>query len=202
MGRRLLRQQDGYEAIYLPKGSVLPSQLITQTHHYQVMYGWDIDALKSAVRSTIHTTGYNGKLSVELETTGDLIIVRPDTSFSRILSKDRWTKFFLCVCLVYPIVWLYAWIVGGKWDICGVAFALKKIDANHDVNGIREGEWLRAWEDTIKHCVNLNRKDAVWILAEPISGATHLGLVVTSGSMGRRFTPVLHPSVTLDGYAS
>lgn len=70
--------------------------------------------------------------------------------------------------------------------------------------GTREGDWLRAWEGTIKRCINMGRKEAGWVLQEPIPDATEWG--PGSSAMrfpsGRGILPGLQPSFILDGYGA
>jgi len=141
----------------------------------KVVHGWDIDSLKSAIRTTITSTPYTGNISVSFECTSNKIFVRPDNRLSRILSNP-WLKFLMFITLIYPFVWLYKRFHsrgGGRWEVCGGAYAIKRLvpaseEQNPDskstlevrpaggsmkVIGLKEGQWLRQWEGSIKHAV-------------------------------------------------
>src|ERR1700691_2290949 len=139
----------------------------------QVVHGWNIDTLKSAIRTTIASTSYAGNISVSFEYTSNKICVRPDNRLSRILSNP-WIKFLMIITLIYPFVWLYKRFHsrgGGRWEVCGGAYSLKRLvpageEQNPDsksalrdqpadisstsrsmkVIGLKEGQWLRLWE--------------------------------------------------------
>jgi len=106
--------------------------------------------------------------------------VRPDNRLSRFLSNP-WLKFLMFITLIYPFIWLYKRFHsrgGGRWEVCGGAYSLKRVvpaaeERNPDsksvlwdqspgsssaggstkVIGLKEGQWLRQWEGTIKHAV-------------------------------------------------
>ena len=143
----------------------------------QVVYGWNFDTLKSAIRTAIASTPYTGNISVSFEYTSNKICVRPDNRLSRILSNP-WLKFLMFITLVYPFIWLYKRFHprgGGKWKVCGGAYSLKPLvqareQRNPDwkssqpeatssaggstgVVGLKEGQWLHQWEDSIKRAV-------------------------------------------------
>ena len=92
----------------------------------------------------------------------------------------------LCVTLLYPFIWLFKRFAaegGGKWKVCGGAYALKAWQfveppagqsgrdapptyATADPSvvqtdkgaarlvGVREGDWFAQWEGTIKRAVS------------------------------------------------
>jgi hypothetical protein len=142
-----------------------------------VVYGWNFDTLKAAIRSTIASTSYAGNISVKFEYASNKICVRPDNHLSRILSNP-WLKFLMFITLIYPFVWLYKrFRGGGRWEVCGGAYSLKRLvpvdERNTDsksvlrdpfvgssstggptkVIGLKEGQWLRQWEGSIKRAV-------------------------------------------------
>ncbi|EIW86750.1 hypothetical protein CONPUDRAFT_23890, partial [Coniophora puteana RWD-64-598 SS2] len=162
----------------------------------KLVYGWNFDALKAAVRSTIFSTHYRGDISVDFETTAAHVSVRSDNPLSRALSKT-WVKVILSLLLIYPFILLYRRYAshgGGRWAVCGGAYALKRMEliepepdtkaplpAFQDdymdeeppaasssqpfggssegasrIVGLREGEWFRQWEGTIRRAV-MNR---------------------------------------------
>jgi len=146
----------------------------------KVVHGWNIDTLKSAIRATIASTSYAGNISISFESTSNKICVRPDNRLSRILSNP-WIKFLMFITLIYPFVWLYKRFHskgGGRWEVCGGAYSLKQLvpagDEQHldsksalpnqpaemsstsrsmKVIGLKEGQWLRLWEGSIKRAV-------------------------------------------------
>ncbi|KII86480.1 hypothetical protein PLICRDRAFT_165048 [Plicaturopsis crispa FD-325 SS-3] len=152
----------------------------------KVVYGWDIDALGTAIRAAIQSTHYSGSITVDLQRSEHKICVRADNRLSRILSNG-WLKLLSIVLLIYPFIWLFKrfhHLGGGRWEVCGGAYALKRPqpqtdDARGDVDGkgnvvsgavatsgTREGEWFRQWEDTIKGLV-LERRQSSTPLKEP-----------------------------------
>jgi hypothetical protein len=106
------------------------------------------------------------------------VIVRPDSRLSRALSK-LWVQILLIITFVYPFIWLYRRFSmqgGGRWTVAGGAYALKRwVVPSNDVQpgapasvfqtpdgprvllGMREAEWLQAWEPTIRHAVSGRR---------------------------------------------
>lgn len=93
--------------------------------------------------------------------------------------SNKWLKFLSIILLVFPFIWLFKRFHsrgGGRWEICGGAYALKhwapvKVEDlteeeyqgvgttskwfRQTPNGITrlvgmtESEWLRRWQDTI-----------------------------------------------------
>jgi len=140
-----------------------------------VVYGWNIDTLKAAIRTTIASTSYVGNVSVSFEYSSNKICVRSDNRLSRTLSNP-WIKFLMIITLIYPFVWLYKRFHsrgGGRWEVCGGAYALKRLvpssgadskSAQYVANsptggpaevllGLKDGQWLRQWEGSIKRAV-------------------------------------------------
>ncbi|KZT30564.1 hypothetical protein NEOLEDRAFT_1144182 [Neolentinus lepideus HHB14362 ss-1] len=101
---------------------------LKEFQYQKIVYGWNIQALTSAIRAAIVSTHYRGTLKIDFETTADKIFIRPDNKLSRILSKG-WVKFVLIITLIYfPFVWLFKRFHsrgGGRWVVCGGAYALK-----------------------------------------------------------------------------
>jgi len=101
--------------------------------------------------------------------------VRPDGRLSRTLS-NTYLKFLLTITLVYPFIWLFRRFSargGGRWTVAGGAYALKRWvvppndarpgvapylfqtpDGPRVLVGVREGEWFRSWEPTIRRAVS------------------------------------------------
>ncbi|KAH7883557.1 hypothetical protein F5I97DRAFT_1944265 [Phlebopus sp. FC_14] len=96
----------------------------------KVVYGWNFDAIKAATCSVVGSTQYTGDVEIDFQTSNARIFVRSENNLSRALS-NRWVKFVLIVTLVYPFLWLFKRFHsrgGGKWGICGGAYALKRIE--------------------------------------------------------------------------
>jgi len=160
----------------------------------KVVYGWNFDALKSAIRATIVSTSYTGNITISFEYTANKICVRPDNTLSRTLSNS-WLKLLMIVTFVYPFIWLFKRFHsrgGGRWEVCGGAYGLKgSVSADEQISdtkvalqdqhtgnssaggsvtssrmGLKEGQWLRQWERSIKHAVASRMRDSI-PLTEP-----------------------------------
>ncbi|TFK57098.1 hypothetical protein OE88DRAFT_1619530 [Heliocybe sulcata] len=190
---------------------------LKEFEYQKVVYGWNTQALTDAIRAAIVSTHYRGTLKVDFETTADKIFIRPDNKLSRILSK-QWIKFLLIITLLYfPFIWLFKRFHshgGGRWVVCGGAYALKCYQTTAEDNmrlgggdiqlsaskapvtpdfvrqsdgglrrlvGMREGEWFRDWEGTIRSAVRSRLQSK-----EPMVLPGHL---VSN-----------HPAMLLDGY--
>lgn len=137
--------------------------------------------MTSAVRSAILSTHYTGDIKISFDTSMAKVIVRPDTRLARALS-NTWIKFFLIITLIYPFLWLFKRFHargGGRWAVGGGAYALKRWDPvqpSEDESklrgavvgedgvprrlvGVREGEWFRYWEGTIRRMVLARKVD-------------------------------------------
>lgn len=91
---------------------------------------------------------------------------------------NPWMVFLMWLLLIYPFLWLFRRFHhqgGGRWEVCGAAYALKRppVSSPNDENGpssssgsggggnpkefmsegMKEGEWFRAWQSTIVHGV-------------------------------------------------
>ncbi|KZP31382.1 hypothetical protein FIBSPDRAFT_849875 [Athelia psychrophila] len=131
----------------------------------KAVHGWDLDALTAAVRAGILATGYAGAVRVSCDVGADKICVRPDNRLARVLSNG-WLKLLLMLTLVYPFIWLFRRFHsrgGGRWEVCGGAYALKRAeaDAKGGVVGLKEGQWLRRWEGSIRYAVATHVQTAV-----------------------------------------
>lgn len=94
----------------------------------KVLYGWNLQQLESAVRSSIEATPYHGSLEVEITRHASRVYVRPDNRLSRMLS-NKWLKFLSILLFIFPFVWLFKRFHsrgGGRWEVCGGAYALKR----------------------------------------------------------------------------
>ncbi|KAI0801209.1 hypothetical protein C8Q74DRAFT_1190515 [Fomes fomentarius] len=139
----------------------------------KIVYGWNTANLEQAVRAAIHSV-YSHSIYVDFQTSNHKIRIRPDNRFSRMLS-NMWIKFLLWILLIYPFIWLYKRFSGGRWQVCGGAYALKTWQLqppgtvpppnSNDgrwqqtpqglvhLIGYREGEWFQQWEATIRGAV-------------------------------------------------
>ncbi|KAI0052875.1 hypothetical protein FA95DRAFT_1170490 [Auriscalpium vulgare] len=146
----------------------------------KVVYGWSTEALENAILTLVRTTHYTGDVTVNFRPSHNKIIIRPDTHLSRMLSNGWW-KFFLIITLIYPFIWLFQHFHsrgGGRWTVGGGAYALKSWEIpteadNHERNivqteagprklvGIKEGQWFKAWEGTIRSSVLAKKIDPV-----------------------------------------
>lgn len=115
---------------------------------------------------------YNETVEVDFERHGSKIYIRPDNRLSRILS-NKWLKFLSMILCVFPFIWLFKRFHprgGGRWEVCGGAYALKSWEADREdrdvpfdngdmyaaqarnqkrLVGMREDEWFKKWEATI-----------------------------------------------------
>lgn len=116
----------------------------------QVVYGWDTTALEAALEATIRNAGYSGRTHITFRTPQNTITVRAQNRLSVAL-ESFWVRALLWLTLVYPFLWLWRRFSssgGGKWAVCGVAYALRRGE-----EGTKEGDWMRRWESTVRHAV-------------------------------------------------
>ncbi|KAI0094843.1 hypothetical protein BDY19DRAFT_914873 [Irpex rosettiformis] len=102
-------------------------KMLKEFTYQKVIYGWNFSALEAAVVAAVKSTHYNGHLTVEFKRRGDKVFVRADNWISRTLS-NKWLVILLCITFVYPFIWLFKRFYqggGGKWEVCGGAYALK-----------------------------------------------------------------------------
>ncbi|KAG8736598.1 hypothetical protein FRC10_009133 [Ceratobasidium sp. 414] len=83
-------------------------------------------ASHKAIRSTIRRVSYapNQTVTIKFSTSANTIDIRPSTPFSRALSKT-WIIVVLWIFLIYPFIWLYRRLRGGRWEVAGAAFPLR-----------------------------------------------------------------------------
>jgi len=157
--------------------------LIVNDRTCQIIYGWNFDALESAVRALIlnHTLFYTGDLAVQFRFLATKVYVRPDNRLSRTLS-NKWLKFLLIITLIFPFIWLFERFHssgGGRWRTCGGAYSMHR--SNVPEADLLSGElpaysavpgpststpmsvdnwatsdemtWLNKWQPTILRCV-------------------------------------------------
>ncbi len=131
----------------------------------QALYGWNIGQLEQAIRTTISSTPYNGDIEVSFNIKNSKVYIRPHGRLSRMLS-NIWLKILLIILLIYPFIWLYKrFHGGGRWEVCGGAYGLKRVMPIGDelpsysseqpskMVGVREGEWFRSWQGIIRRSV-------------------------------------------------
>ncbi|EIN13775.1 hypothetical protein PUNSTDRAFT_57552 [Punctularia strigosozonata HHB-11173 SS5] len=153
----------------------------------KVVYGWNVGALEAATRAAILSTGYKGIIMVSFDMSHSKICVRSDNRLSRALS-NKWLKVLFFITLILPFIWLYKRFHsrgGGRWEVCGGAYAMKQWQQadEEDVGrfgqdaktsalvreeggtrklvGVREGEWFRNWESTIRTSVGTRLIDTI-----------------------------------------
>jgi len=158
--------------------------------YHKFVYGWDIDALKSAIRATIISTSYTGDIHISFKHAAHKISVRPDNIISHIhdILSNPILRF---IPFVYPFVLLFEYFFGAQWQVCGGAYRLKgsvpaeerdpdskaalrdQQAGNSPMGGsttrtigLKEGQWLRQWERSIKHAV-ASRRQSFIPLIEP-----------------------------------
>ena len=170
-----------------------------------MVYGWNIGALEAAIAAAIKSTYYDGRSTVEFKHSRSKIHIRANSEIARALSKT-WVKVILWILLIYPFIWLYKRFAargGGKWEVCGGAYALKRweptdVPSLHppiyhgmstdgrivqtDVGaarliGMKEGEWFQKWEGTIKRAVT-GRLKSRETLVEPDERPTDAPLLL------------------------
>ncbi|KAF8807378.1 hypothetical protein BYT27DRAFT_7164905 [Phlegmacium glaucopus] len=94
----------------------------------KVLYGWNMQQIESAIRSTIKSTPYNGSLQINFTPYGSKVYIRPNNAVSRMLS-NKWLKFLSIILLIFPFIWLFKRFHsrgGGRWEVCGGAYPLKQ----------------------------------------------------------------------------
>ncbi|KAJ2920306.1 hypothetical protein MD484_g247, partial [Candolleomyces efflorescens] len=94
----------------------------------QELYGWNMQQIESAIRSTVQATPYNGSLEISFTKHRSKIYIRPDNRLSRMLS-NKWLKFLSIILLIFPFIWLFKRFHsrgGGRWEVCGGAYPLKR----------------------------------------------------------------------------
>jgi len=94
----------------------------------KVLYGWNMQQIESAIRSTIESSPYNGSLEINVTEYGSKVYIRPNNAVSRMLS-NKWLKFLSIILLIFPFIWLFKRFHsrgGGRWEVCGGAYPLKQ----------------------------------------------------------------------------
>ena len=94
----------------------------------QVLYGWNMQQIETAIRSTIESSPYDGSITIDLTTYGSKVYIRPNNAVSRMLS-NKWLKFLSIILLIFPFIWLFKRFHsrgGGRWEVCGGAYTLKQ----------------------------------------------------------------------------
>ncbi|KAG2154818.1 hypothetical protein DEU56DRAFT_770605 [Suillus clintonianus] len=103
---------------------------LKEFNYHKIAYGWNFEAIRIAAISVVNSTHYRGDLTVQFETSQNIVSVRSHNRLSRALS-NRWIKFLLFLTLIYPFIWLFKRFHsrgGGRWDVCGGAYALKRVE--------------------------------------------------------------------------
>ncbi|KAH7098975.1 hypothetical protein BKA62DRAFT_711006 [Auriculariales sp. MPI-PUGE-AT-0066] len=164
----------------------------------KIIYGWDLNAVEAAIRASISSVLYSGKVSIDFKTpAGNAVHVRPTTPFSK-ARANTFLRGLLNVSLVWPITY---YLYEQQFRTTGACYALKQwvhlpdsvpgddvvsyvsrigrpVDPNKlartpsgisEIRGVREGEWFAVWESTVKNAVSTNLKSAD-PLADPLGG--------------------------------
>ncbi|KAF8677445.1 hypothetical protein RHS04_06164 [Rhizoctonia solani] len=92
----------------------------------KVVYGWNTEKLAQVVRSSIRAITYcrTPTITVKFITSASEIDIRPPSTISCALSKT-WAVFLLWLTLIYPFIWVYKRLRGGRWEVAGSAFPLR-----------------------------------------------------------------------------
>ncbi|CAE6478586.1 unnamed protein product [Rhizoctonia solani] len=92
----------------------------------KVVYGWNTEKLTQVVRSSIRAITYHRTptITVQFVTSASEIDIRPPSAISRALSKT-WVVVLLWLTLIYPFIWIYKRLRGGRWEVAGSAFPLR-----------------------------------------------------------------------------
>ncbi|QRW16694.1 hypothetical protein RhiXN_04696 [Rhizoctonia solani] len=92
----------------------------------KVVYGWNTEKLTQAIRSSIQMVTYHRTptITVQFVTSASEIDIRPSSTISRALSKT-WVVVLLWLTLIYPFIWIYDRLRGGRWEVAGSAFPLR-----------------------------------------------------------------------------
>ncbi|KAG1757604.1 hypothetical protein EDB19DRAFT_1658117 [Suillus lakei] len=167
-------------------------------NYHKIAYGWNFEAIRVAAISVVNSTHYRGDLSVQFETSQNIVSVRSHNRLSRALS-NRWIKFLLFLTLIYPFIWLFKRFHSrgvSKQSVPDVHAespfrdVFDTVDATTQgssladppgrrtkVVGTREGEWFRQWEGTIRRAVQ-NRLQDKQPLTMPDDQPVHQALVL------------------------
>ncbi|QRW02478.1 hypothetical protein RhiLY_01476 [Ceratobasidium sp. AG-Ba] len=144
----------------------------------KIPYGWDFEWLTAAVRGTIQEVYHipQHTVTVEFTTFGDKVSIRPPSSFARALSKT-WVVVLLWILFIYPFIFLYRRLRGGKWEVAGVAFPLQSWSHCEDsvAGESAEAYRVRTYETAARR---VGRTASDWyderILAESSKGVSEL----------------------------
>ncbi|ORY29114.1 hypothetical protein BCR39DRAFT_532672 [Naematelia encephala] len=92
------------------------------------VWGWDRNALLTAVKGAILSTGYvSNDLSVSFEYTNRAVIVRPANLLSRMLNHTL-IYALLWITLIYPIIWIWQRLHprgGGPYNVASASYGMK-----------------------------------------------------------------------------
>ena len=118
----------------------------------QVLYGWNMQQIDGAIRSTIKPSPFNEFFNIDYKTYGSKIYIRPEE-----FSVKGLVKYFRSSDV-------------GRWEVCGGAYPLKQWvptsksaetstryrqtpTGPKELFGVKEGEWLKKWESVIIRAV-------------------------------------------------
>ncbi|ORY88123.1 hypothetical protein BCR35DRAFT_330332 [Leucosporidium creatinivorum] len=89
------------------------------------LYGWNLDLLEKGLRSIISRT-YGGTIQIAFRTTPLSITVRPNSFLSRLFSLHVLWKLVLWIFLIYPVLLIYEFFAGRRWNNLRCAFPLTR----------------------------------------------------------------------------
>jgi hypothetical protein len=121
----------------------------------QIIKGWNIPALTTAIRTNILSTGYVGDVAISFTHSypaSQKITVRKDNRSSRWFGALYWWWVSMLVWLGWPRASEWA----GRWDVARGWWFFRREpgpDTPETGEGLKEGEWYKSWEPTIRRCV-------------------------------------------------
>jgi hypothetical protein len=80
--------------------------------------------LHPVVRSAIQRASYAPSPVFTIQFTTSASKITVESGFSHALSKG-WAVILLWIPLIYPFIWLYRLLYGGRWEVAGSAFPLR-----------------------------------------------------------------------------
>ncbi|KIM26487.1 hypothetical protein M408DRAFT_9907 [Serendipita vermifera MAFF 305830] len=103
-------------------------RVVKEFKFFKEIYTWDLDTLTTSLEQLIRSTGYTSSISVKFSTTPECVHVYSPNAISKIFASYL-LIFLTSIILVFPVLWIWRrwWPgAGGKWEVCGAAFRLKR----------------------------------------------------------------------------
>jgi len=98
---------------------------------HRVLWGWDLNNLRTAIERAILSTGYQPSatgIQVHFSCkTNQKLVVRPNNMLVR-ATCHPFVFFLLCITLIYPLIWLWQRLSprgGGPYEVAYVNYAMK-----------------------------------------------------------------------------